>query len=57
MKRYIFLIAAAIGLIDIDIYGKTMETNHLIMLCTVTIICYIIYVHDSLEEKINNNKK
>jgi hypothetical protein len=54
--RIIFLIAAAIGLIDMDIFGKTMETNHLIMLCTVTIICYIIYIHDSLKEKIKNKK-
>jgi hypothetical protein len=52
MKRYVFLIAAAIGLIYMDIYGGKMETNHLIMLCTTIIICYIIYVHDSLEEKL-----
>jgi len=55
--KVIFLIAAAIGLIEMLIYGKTMETNHLIMLCTTILACYIIYVHDSLEEKINKNKK
>ena len=54
--KVIFLIAAAIGLIVMTIFGGKMETNHLIMLCTPTIICYIIYVHDSLEQKIKKNK-
>ena len=51
--KHIFLISATIGLIDITIFGKTMETNHLIILCTAIIVCFIYYVHDSLEEEIN----
>ena len=49
--KIIFLIAAAIGVADMLIFGKTMETNNLIMLCTSIILCYIVYIHDSLEEK------
>jgi uncharacterized membrane protein len=53
--RIIFLIASMIGIIDVTFFGEKMNTNHLIMLCTIIIICYLIYIYDSLEEKINNN--
>ena len=53
--KIIFLIAGAIGIIDAMFRFKVMETNNFIALCTCTILCFLIYVHDSLEEKINNN--
>ena len=54
--KIIFLIAAAMGLICITLRCEVMETNDLIALSTTTLACYMIYIHDSLEEKIKKNK-
>jgi hypothetical protein len=55
--KTIFLICGAIGMIFITLRCGEMETNHLIGLSTATLLCYMIYIHDSLEEKINNKNK
>jgi hypothetical protein len=55
--KTLFLIFGGIGMIYISLRCGVMETNHLIGLCTATLLCYMIYVHDSLEEKLNNKNK
>jgi drug/metabolite transporter (DMT)-like permease len=55
--RLIYLFASAIGIIDVVIYGESMTTNHLISLCTCTIICYIIYLSYMIEDIIKKNNK
>jgi hypothetical protein len=55
--KTIFLICGGIGMIYITLRCGVMETNHLIGLSTATLLCYMIYIHDSLEEKIKKNKE